>query len=82
MRFSTQPVDIGTRSPTVLLNSADAAELGAHPLDRVQLSRDGISEIGIVEVTDELVPPGTLGTTRRIGHVDGPVDVSLAPRPE
>ena len=82
MRFSTRPVDIGTRSPTVLLNTADVAELGAHPLDRVQITRDGTTDIGIVEVTDELVPPGTLGVTRRLAHVEGPVDVTLAPRPE
>ena len=82
MEFVVEEIDIGTQSPTVLLNAVDAAELGAHPLDRVQIAADGRTEIGIVEVTEELVREGTLGVTRQLGHIDGSVRVTLAPRPE
>ena len=82
MELVAEEIDIGTHTPTVLLHGSDADELGAHPLDRVQIRADGLAEIGIVEVTDELVEPGTMAVTRPLGHVAGPVQVSLAPKPE
>ncbi|WP_396613205.1 AMP phosphorylase [Haloferax sp. S1W] len=82
MQLVAESVDIGTRAPTVLLNEADAAELGVHALERVQLRRDGRTTIGIVELTDELVDSGTLGVTRRLGHIEGSVEVSVAPQPD
>lgn len=81
MEFLAEEIDIGTRTPTVLVHSADVEELGAHPLDRVLIRHDGRTAVGIVEVTDELVEPGTLAVTRPLGHIEGAVDVSLAPRP-
>lgn len=81
MELVVSEIDIGTHLPTVLLNGADAEELGVHPLDRVQITTDGTTTIGIVEVTEELVAPGTLGVTRRLGHVEGSVEVTLAPKP-
>ncbi|WP_411962868.1 AMP phosphorylase [Haloferax sp. YSMS24] len=81
MQLVAEPIDIGTRSPTVLLNEADAAELGVHALERVQLRHDNRTTIGIVELTDELVAEGTLGVTRRLGHIEGTIDVSVAPQP-
>jgi AMP phosphorylase len=81
MELVASEIDIGTHLPTVLLNGGDAEELGVHPLDRVQITTDGTTVIGIVEVTEELVAPGTLGVTRRLGHVEGPVDVTAAPKP-
>jgi AMP phosphorylase len=82
MEFTAEEIDIGTRSPTVILNAADAEELGVHPLDRVQIQQDGRTTIGIVELTDELVSPGTLALTRQLGHLTGNVDVSIAPQPD
>ncbi|WP_433623201.1 AMP phosphorylase [Halomicrococcus sp. NG-SE-24] len=82
MKFDTVEVDIGTRRPEVLFNAADAEELGVNPLDRVQIEYDGRTVIGIVEVTEELVPEETLGVTERLAHVDGTVDVTLAPKPD
>ncbi|MCU4717106.1 AMP phosphorylase [Halapricum hydrolyticum] len=82
MRLTAEPIDIGTRTPTVLLNSADASEIGVHPLDRVRIQFDGGTTTGIVEVTDELVSRGVLGVTRPLGHVTGPVDVVVADKPE
>ncbi|QSG06329.1 AMP phosphorylase [Halapricum desulfuricans] len=82
MRLAVEAIDIGTRTPTVLLNAADASEIGVHPLDRVRLQYDGGTTTGIVEVTDELVSRGTLGVTRPLGHVTGPVEVVVADRPD
>jgi AMP phosphorylase len=82
MELVATEIDIGSRSPTVILHSETAAEMGVHPLDRVQLRWDGHSAIGIVELTDELVDPGHLGVTRRLGHLSGTVDVSVAPQPD
>ncbi|WP_380678339.1 AMP phosphorylase [Salinigranum sp. GCM10025319] len=81
MQLDVEPVDIASRSPTVLLNEADAAELGAHPLDRVHVEHAGGTTVAIVELTDELVAPGVIGTTRRLASVRGTVEVSLAPTP-
>ncbi|ELZ72669.1 AMP phosphorylase [Haloferax volcanii] len=82
MQLVAEHIDIGTRSPTVLLNESDAAELGVHALERVQLRWGERTAIGIVELTDELVSEGTLGVTRRLGHIEGDVEVSVAPQPD
>lgn len=82
MELLAHEVDIGTRTPTVLLNSEDATELGAHPLDRVQVTWNGRTTTGIVEITDELVAPGSLGVTHPLRHIRGPVDIALAPKPD
>ncbi|MFT4891541.1 MAG: AMP phosphorylase [Halobacteriales archaeon] len=81
MKFDAENVDLGTRAPTVILNGSDAEELGVNPLDRIQIHWNGETHIGIVEVTDEIVAEGTLGVTRRLGHIDGAVDVTHAPKP-
>lgn len=82
MEFTAEEIDIGTQSPTVLLNAEDAQELGAHPLDRIQIRFDDQTDVGIVEVTEELIPAGTIGVTRRLNHITGRVDVTVAPRPD
>ncbi|RDZ41070.1 AMP phosphorylase [Haloferax sp. Atlit-47N] len=82
MQLVAEHIDIGTRSPTVLLNESDAAELGVHALERIQLRWGERTAIGIVELTDELVSEGTLGVTRRLGHIEGDVEVSVAPQPD
>ncbi|WP_458186621.1 AMP phosphorylase [Haladaptatus sp. NG-WS-4] len=81
MELVAEEIDIGTHTPTVLLNSIDASELGVHPLDRVQIEYDDQISTGIVEITDELVDPGLLGVTRPLGHITGDVDVTIALKP-
>lgn len=81
MRLHAEPIDLVTRAQTVVLNADDARELGVNPLDRVQVRWNGTSVVGIVEVTEELVESGSLGATARVGHLDGEVEVTLAPRP-
>ena len=82
MQLTAREIDIGTRTPTVLLNSADASELGAHPLDRVRIRHGSDVATGIVEITDELVSPGLLGVTRQISHIAGDVEITLASKPD
>jgi AMP phosphorylase len=82
MDLVAEEIDIGTHTPTVLLHGRDASELGAHPLDRVRIHTEGLTETGIVEVTDELVEPGRMAVTRPLGHVTGTVSVTLASKPE
>jgi AMP phosphorylase len=81
MKFHAEAIDLGTRAPTVILNAADAEELGVNPVDRIQIHWNGETHIGIVEVTDEIVAEGTLGVTRRLGYIDGDVEVTHAPKP-
>lgn len=82
MELEAEEIDIGTRTPTVLIHSEDLETLGAHPLDRVLIRHGNRVAVGIVEVTDQLVGPGTMAVTRPLGHIEGTVEVSLAPRPD
>jgi AMP phosphorylase len=82
MELTATTIDIGTRTPTVLLNSEDASELGAHPLDRVRIQHGDQTATGIVEITDELVSRGVLGVTRHLDHITGDVAVTLAAKPD
>jgi AMP phosphorylase len=82
MELVATAIDIGTANPKVLLNTEDADELGAHPLDRVQIRTGDRTFTGIVETTSELVSEGVLGVTSRLGHVSGPVTVTLASKPD
>ena len=82
MQLQTTPIDIGTNRPLVLLHTADADELGAHPLDRVRIEYDHATTTGIVKRTDELVEQGTAGLTEPLHHIQGAVEVRLAGTPE
>ncbi len=81
MKLTVTEVDIGTETPTVLLNRGDADELGVNPLDRIIIRSDTETETGIVEVTERIVDEGMLGATEKLRHLDGDVDVSIAPKP-
>jgi len=82
MQLDVTATDIGTSRPLVLLNTVDAAELGAHPIDRVRIEHADGTATGIVKRTDELVAPGMMGLTEPLHHVRGPVDVTLAGTPQ
>ncbi|MDY6761962.1 MAG: AMP phosphorylase [Candidatus Nanohaloarchaea archaeon] len=82
MRFEIREVDMETRAPIVILNSADADDLGVNPLDRVQITDDGEEVVGIVDITEQMVEEGHLGVTERLSYLDGEVDLTVAPRPE
>ena len=80
MKFEVRRVDIGTETPTVLLNRADADELGANPLDRIVIRSTDETVTGIVEVTEKLVDRGVLGATEGLARLEDEVEVSLAPK--
>ncbi|MDG5778646.1 AMP phosphorylase [Haloarculaceae archaeon H-GB2-1] len=82
MELVATEIDIGTRTPTVMLNAEDAEALGVHPLDRVEIRHDSGTAVGIVETSDELVRTGRVAVTRPLGHVTGPVEVTIAPKPK
>ncbi|MDY6770215.1 MAG: AMP phosphorylase, partial [Candidatus Nanohaloarchaea archaeon] len=82
MRFDVRKVDMETKAPIVILNEDDAEELGLNPLDRVQIAADGEEVVGIVDITENMVEPGTMGVTDRLSYLGGPVDLSAAPKPE
>ncbi len=81
MQIEATTIDIGTSRPIVLLNTVDADELGAHPLDRVRIERNGRATTGIVKRTDKLVEPGTAGMTEPLHHIRGTVELTLAGTP-
>ncbi len=82
MELESTTIDIGTTRPLVLVHTDDAAELGAHPVDRVRIDHDSATTTGIVKITEELVPPGILGVTEPLHHINGTVTVTLARAPE
>lgn len=82
MDLSTQPVDMEAQAPVVLLNREDAQDLGVNPLDRIEIHQDGETTIGIVDVTDAIVPQGTLGLSKRLQNISGTVHVSIATKPD
>lgn len=81
MDLRTTTIDIGTTRPLILLHSTDAAELSAHPLDRVRIRGQRGTTTGIVKLTDELVDPGEVGLTDPLHHLHGEVSVTLAGTP-
>lgn len=82
MELDVDYIDMETNAPTVVLNKQDAEEMGINPLDRVELHHDDGETVGIVDITEELVSPGDIGVTRRLDHLDGSLDVTLAPKPD
>ncbi|MGM0715961.1 MAG: AMP phosphorylase [Halobacteriota archaeon] len=81
MELEAISIDIGTSRPLVLLNTADAEELGAHPLDRIHIEQGGRKTTAIVKRTEELVTQGFVGMTEPLHPVRGTVTVSLAGTP-
>ncbi len=60
MQLKLEHFNIKIGQHKILLNIADAKELGVNPGDRVRI-RGHESLSAIVDTTDDLVPPGTLG---------------------
>ena len=54
-------LDIDLGNFQVLLHRRDAEDLGVHPGDRVRLLSQPHAVIAVVDVTDSVVDPGTLG---------------------
>lgn len=83
MRFNLEHFKIKIGQHKVMFNIADAKELGVHPGDRVRI-RGHQSLSAIVDTTEDMVPPGTLGVFSEVyEHFedwDKPVEVVPALR--
>ncbi len=82
MELTVERVDMETKAPIVILNSDDAEEIGVNPLDRVQIDADGRTVVGIVDITENMVAPGTVGVTDRLSYLEGAVDITLVSKPD
>ncbi|MDD4620902.1 MAG: thymidine phosphorylase, partial [Methanosarcina sp.] len=60
MQLKLEHFNIKIGQHKVMLNIVDAKELGVNPGDRVRI-RGHESTSAIVDTTDDMVPPGTLG---------------------
>ncbi len=82
MELTVENIDMETKSPTVVVNKQDAAELGVQPLDRIEIHHEEHNTVGIVDITEELVESGTIGVTRKLDYLSGTVEVEVAPKPD
>lgn len=82
MEMDVERIDMETKASVVVLNEADADDLGVNPLDRVQITDGDRETTGIVDITEELVPPGTMGVTDRLEGLNDGVSVELAKEPQ
>jgi AMP phosphorylase len=87
MKLTAKLLDIANRG--VLLNTADARNIGVLPGDRVQVlnQESGISAAAYVDITNTIVPQGSIGIYRicneRLCVLDGvPLEVRESPRPQ
>lgn len=81
MELGAESIDIGTKRPVVLLHRQDASSLGVRALDRIEISYDDVSIVGIVKLTDDLLSSGSIGITHGLPTIEGPVEVLPAPHP-
>ena len=63
--FKVKIIDLETGDYTVSLNGADANIMGLRSLDRVRVSVGDRKMVAIVELTDSVVPEGSVGILRR-----------------
>ncbi|MHC1594534.1 MAG: AMP phosphorylase [Methanotrichaceae archaeon] len=84
MMFEVNAFDIEIGQYKVMLNLADARELGMNAGDRVRVRAKGVSLTAILDITTQMVKPGQIGifteAHQRIGEVKE-VDISSAPKP-
>jgi len=84
MMFGVKSFDIEIGQYKVMLNLADARELGVGTGDRVRVRGKGASMTAILDITTQMVKPGNIGffteVQQRLGNVKE-VDVAPAPKP-
>ncbi|HII06674.1 MAG TPA: thymidine phosphorylase, partial [Methanotrichaceae archaeon] len=84
MLFEVNPFDIEIGRYKVMLNLADAREMGMNAGDRVRVKAKGASLTAILDVTTQMVGPGKVGifteAHQKIGEAKE-VDVAPAPKP-
>ncbi len=82
MKLAGQPIDMETKTPTVIMNQEDAAELGVYTMDRVRLNHGSGHKVAVVETTNKLVDKGDIGLTNGLHTLEGGLDVTIASKPE
>ncbi|HRW81895.1 MAG TPA: molybdopterin dinucleotide binding domain-containing protein, partial [Methanothrix sp.] len=84
MLFEVNPFDIEIGQYKVMLNLADARELGMNAGDRVRVKAKGASFTAILDVTTQMVEPGKVGifteAHQKVGEAKE-VDVAPAAKP-
>ncbi|MCJ7429506.1 MAG: thymidine phosphorylase, partial [Candidatus Nanohaloarchaeota archaeon QJJ-5] len=80
MKLSATDLDMESDAPLALMNRADAEELDVHPLDRLRIQQNGEATIVVVDLTENLVPEGSIGFSESL-DISGEVDVALAEKP-
>ncbi len=62
-KFKAKPMDISSgEKNAVVLHKEDAEELNLSGMDRVKVTRDGQEEIAIIDLTEQQLEKGTVGT--------------------
>ncbi len=84
--FTIKRIDVDAGEYTVILNSADAYEMGIRSLDRVKISSKKRSITAIVEISETMLSSGEIGLLTRAfsdlkEDIDSEVDVTSTPRP-
>ena len=84
--FSIRHIEVDAGESTVILNAADAYELGVRSLERVKISSKKNSITAIVEISDSILKPKEIGLLDRAftdlkEKVGSKVDVLPAQRP-
>jgi len=85
MKFQVKLFPLKTEKLSVILNSADADELGLLPGDRVKVSLGRDTFVAEVEVATEMVNPGEVGvctTTANLYKIAEPCSIELTPVPK
>jgi len=87
LTLSCQPVDLDLGRYQVILNDADAEELGVTSQDRLQVTANGEEVTAVLDTTETMVEPGSVGAFPKVvealGLGDGDqVDLVPAERPE
>jgi len=84
MIFEIHPFDIEIGQYKVMLNLADAREMGLNAGDRVRVRAKGASLTAILDITTQMVKPGKIGIFTEAHQLIGEakeLDVAPAPKP-
>ncbi len=66
LKLKVKFLDMEAEKPIIVLNEEDAGELGAYPLDRLQMKFDRKSVTTVLNTTKKLVKPGYVGVSQDI----------------
>ncbi|MDY6778772.1 MAG: hypothetical protein SVU32_08970 [Candidatus Nanohaloarchaea archaeon] len=83
MQLEGTQIDMETKTPTVIMNDEDAAELGVYPMDRVRIQHEQGQKVVVIETTSKLVEEGKLGLTNGLHSLAGTdIEVNISAKPD